>query len=560
MQFDPYYYPYPSRRNVIFGKNMVATSQPLAAEAGLQILRKGGNAIDAAIATAACLTVVEPTSNGIGGDAFAQVWVNGKLHGLNASGPAPALLNLEAVHKAGHKTMPERGLLPITVPGAPSAWAALSERFGNLSLKECLAPAIAYAEHGFPIAPITAQLWQNAYELYADYYKKTNDASIKHWFSTFASKGCALGGYAPKVGSIWRLPEQASTLADIAETNAKSFYAGSLAKKIDEFMQKMGGFLRADDLQDYKPAWVEPICTEYRGYNVWEIPPNGQGIISLMGLNIMRNFDLSTADNPDTIHKVIEATKLAFVDGLLHIADPKHMQVSVEDLLSADFGAMRAASIEKEALEPLPLTPPKGGTVYLATADAEGNMVSYIQSNYTGFGSGVVVPDTGIALQNRGACFKTDPSHVNCVAPKKLPYHTIIPGFITEANSKKSGNSPTSTGPFGPFGPFGMMGGFIQPQGHIMLMHNIIDRHLNPQSALDAPRFRWTNGRTVQVEANFPEALANALKRKGHDIHYGKIDDTDFGRGQIIWQYRDEQGIAHMGGTEPRTDGQIATY
>ncbi len=547
MQYDPYYYPYASKRNVVFGANMVATSQPLAAQAGLHILRSGGNAIDAAIATAACLTVVEPTSNGIGGDAFAQVWVNGQLYGLNASGPAPSLLNLDTVHKCGHKTMPEQGVLPITVPGAPAAWVALSERFGKLSLKKCLAPAINYAENGFPIAPITAQLWQNAYNTYAAYYKTTKDDSLKPWFSTFAPQG-----HAPYVGSIWRLPKQAKTLAEIAQSKARSFYQGALAQKIDKFMQKTGGFLRGEDLQDYAPSWVDPICTDYRGYKVWELPPNGQGIICLMALNILRNFDLSSTDNPETIHKVIEATKLAFIDGLTHISDPESMQTTVDELLSADFGAMRAALIGKMALNPTPLTPPKGGTVYLATADSEGNMVSYIQSNYTGFGSGVVVPNTGIALQNRGACFSTNPKHVNCVAPNKLPYHTIIPGFITPNVQNKS---------IQPMGPFGMMGGFIQPQGHIMLMHNIIDRHLNPQAALDAPRFRWKKGRIVHVESGFPASLANTLKRRGHDIHYGGIDDTDFGRGQIIWQYKDTQGhTSHLGGTEPRTDGQVAVF
>ncbi len=570
MQFDPYYYPYPSRRNVVFSsQGMVATSQPLAAQVGLHILRSGGNAIDAAIATAACLSVVEPTCNGIGGDAFAQVWINDKLYGLNASGPSPALLNLDAVLKAGHDNVPEQGLLPITVPGAPAAWAALNGRFGKLSLEKCLEPAIHYAEQGFPLAAVTAQLWQSAHAVYSNYAQKSNDQSVNNWFSTFAPNG-----HVPRVGSIWRLPDQAKTLISIAESKAQSFYSGNLAKKIDEFMQASGGFLRGEDLQDYTPTWVEPISVEYGGYNIWELPPNGQGIICLMALNILRNIDINNLCEVQSMHKVIEATKLAFIDGLLHIADPKYMQVNVDDLLHKDFGAKRAADISLIAIDPKPLTPHKGGTVYLATADNEGNMVSYIQSNYTGFGSGVVIPQTGIAMQNRGACFNTNIEHPNCIAPKKLPYHTIIPGFITPktdtVTSSKTLNDSTQTnnytneticGPIKPFGPFGMMGGFIQPQGHVMLMHHILNTSLNPQAALDAPRFRWTNGRTVQVEASFPSSIADALKRMGHDICYGNVDDKDFGRGQIIWQHKDEKGnISYIGGTEPRTDGQIAVY
>ncbi len=560
MQFDPYYYPYPSRRNVIFSsQGMVATSQPLAAQAGLYILRLGGNAVDAAIATAASLTVLEPTSNGIGGDAFAQVWVKDKLYGLNASGPSPALLNLKSVHDGGYTEIPQQGLLPITVPGVPAAWAALNKRFGKLSLQECLSPAIEYAEKGFPIAPITAKLWQDAYDVYSAYYEKTKDKSLKPWFDTFT-----INGHAPRAGQLWRIPSQAHTLNLIAQSNAKAFYSGKLAQNIDKFMQEMGGFLRGEDLQDYAPQWVEPICIEYRGHKVFELPPNGQGIICLMALNILKNIDLSASHEPESIHRVIEATKLAFVDGLHHIADPAHMQINIHDLLSPDYGKKRSLEIQNTALLPKPLEQLRGGTVYLAAADAEGNMVSYIQSNYTGFGSGVVVPNTGIALQNRGACFNTNEKHPNCVAPKKLPYHTIIPGFIMPNKAQKlnyNPNSDDSFGSFGPFGPFGMMGGFIQPQGHIMLMHRILDNYLNPQAALDAPRFRWINGRTVHVESSFPHALAQALKRKGHDIRYGQVDDTDFGRGQIIWQHKDaHNNISYTGGTEPRTDGQIAAF
>ncbi len=551
MQYDPYYYPYASRRHVVFGSSaMVATSQPLAAQAGLRILQQGGNAVDAAVATAACLSVVEPTGNGIGGDAFAIVWMREELFALNSSGPSPQLLSHAIVKKAGHDSMPFDGLLPITVPGIPAAWAALNKRFGVLSLEACLAPAIEYAEKGFAVAPITAELWQKAHEHYAKASEK--HTAVRTFFETFTQNG-----KCPQAGTLWRLPEQAATLRAIAETGAKAFYEGALAESIDAFMRKEGGCLRGEDLAQFQPQWVQPIKVEYRGHDIWELPPNGHGLVSLMALNILKNFDMSNADSPETMHKLIEAIKLAFVDGLAHIADPEHMRVTVDALLHEDFAAMRAASIGEKALEPVPVTPPKGGTVYLATADAMGNMVSYIQSNYTGFGSGVVIPGTGIALQNRGACFSMDTAHPNVVAGKKLPYHTIIPGFIT----KSSGTKQCECNSMSPFGPFGMMGGFIQPQGHVMLAHRMLDQYLNPQAALDAPRFRWTQGRTVEVEASFPQALASALQRKGHDIRYGTVSDRDFGRGQCIWQKqpteKDPTRI-FMGATEPRTDGQVA--
>ena len=535
---DALYYPYPSRRHVVCAaRGMVATSQPLAAQAGLHILRSGGNAVDAAVATAACLTVVEPTCNGLGGDAFAQVWTQGSLHGLNASGPAPALLHLDKVRAAGHSTMPHDGLLPINVPGIPAAWAALNQRFGRLPLTQCLEPAIHYAEHGFPVAPITADLWAASFR----HYSQSKDKALRHWFTAFAPEG-----RAPHPGELWRFPAQAATLAAIAETQAKAFYQGPLAAQIDALVTAEGGYLRGEDLAHFAPQWVEPLCMEYRGHEVWELPPNGHGLVVLMALNILKNFDMSHRDDPHTLHRLMEAVKLAFADGLAHIAEPEAMRVRVEDLLSPAYGRERAAEIGHEALMPTASQPPRGGTVYMATADGEGNMVSYIQSNYTGFGSGVVVPNTGIALQNRGACFSTDPAHPNCVAPGKRSYHTIIPGFLTRQGK--------------PVGPFGMMGGFIQPQGHVMLMHRVLDNGLNPQAALDAPRFRWTRGREMEVEAGFPQSAAEALLRRGHQLRYGAVDDRDFGRGQIIWRQEDGENTLLMGGTEPRTDGQVAAF
>lgn len=535
MPGDLLFHPYPSRRTTVCAaRGMVATSQPLAAQAGLHILRQGGNAVDAAIATAACLTVVEPTCNGIGGDAFAQVWMDGKLHCLNASGPAPSRLHVNEVRKCGHATMPHDGVLPITVPGVPAAWAALHERFGSLSFERVLQPAIDYARDGFPVSPTVAELWQAAHAHYA----ASADPALRHWFEAFTP-----AGRAPLPGELWRFPGQARTLEALAESRSVAFYKGSLAERIDAHMREVGGYLRGEDLADYAPQWVEPLCIEYAGHEVWEIPPNGHGLVALMALNILRHFAPGERDAPETMHKLIEAVKLAFADGLAHIADPGAMRITAEQLLSEDYGAEQAARIGATALEPTPGKPHAGGTVYLATADGQGGMVSYIQSNYTGFGSGVVVPGTGIALHNRGACFSLDEEHPNCVAPGKRPYHTIIPGFLTRAGV--------------PVGPFGMMGGFIQPQGHVMLVHRLLDNGLNPQAALDAPRFRWARGRVVEVEAGFPAAVAEALRRRGHDIRYGAVGDKDFGRGQIILRLPDG-GFA--GGTEGRADGQVAAW
>ncbi|SDF71682.1 gamma-glutamyltransferase family protein [Sporomusa acidovorans] len=534
MKFDALYNPYPSRRSVVYARNgMVATSQALAAQAGLAILRKGGNAVDAAVATAVCLTVVEPTSNGIGGDAFALVWVKDKLYGLNASGPAPTALSPETVRRQGHKVMPNNGWLPVTVPGAPAAWGALVERFGRLTLPEIMAPAIEYAAKGFPVSPIHSLQWEEGFKRFSN----ADGAEFKYWFDTFAPQG-----HAPRAGEIWSSSDHAATLQLLAESKTAAFYQGELADKIVSFAQKSGGFIRESDLAGFRPEWVEPIHINYRGYDIWEIPPNGHGLITLMALNILKGFTFTNKESVETYHKQFEAMKLAFADGLAHIADPRKMRVSVEDLLSDSFAAERRKLIGSQALQPMPVTPPKGGTVYLATADAEGNMVSYIQSNYMGFGSGLVVPNTGIALHNRGCNFSLDPSHPNCLEPGKKPYHTIIPGFMTQ-----NGRA---------VGPFGVMGAFVQPQGHLQMVMNTIDFQLNPQAALDAPRWQWTSGKTILVENQFPEAIAEALVRRGHDI--GRtVGNISMGRGQIIW--RDEHGVL-AGGTEPRTDGTAAAW
>ncbi|AET69006.1 gamma-glutamyltransferase [Desulfosporosinus orientis DSM 765] len=535
LNFDTLYNPYASRRVTTYANNgMVATSQPLAAEAGLSVLRKGGNAVDAAIAAAVCLTVVEPTSNGIGGDAFALIWSKGELYGLNASGPAPQLLNLQILKKAGREKMPIYGWLPVTVPGAPSAWAELSSRFGRLPLTEVMAPAIKYAEGGFPVSPTVGRSWEISFDRYAHDLK---DEQYKSWFNTFAPDG-----RAPKIGELWRSPDHARTLQSIAETKASSFYSGVIADKIDYFSKHHGGFLRKEDLAAYKPEWVNPVSINYRGYQVWEIPPNGHGLVALLALNILKGFDFDIKESTESYHYQIEAMKLAFADGLKYIADPSQMSVSINDLLSDEYAAERRKLIGGRALQPEPGRPPKGGTVYLATADSEGNMVSYIQSNYMGFGSGLVVPGTGISLHNRGNNFSLDPNHANCLQPGKKPYHTIIPGFLTKDQK--------------PVGPFGVMGGFMQPQGHVQVIMNTLDFHLNPQAALDAPRWQWINGKTIGVEHSFPEHIAQVLARKGHDINWS-MDTASFGRGQIIWRTEDD---VLAGGTESRADGYIGMW
>ncbi len=533
LEFDSSHYPYPSRRMVTYAQNgMVATSQSLAAQAGLEILRRGGNAVDAAVATAACLTVVEPTSNGIGSDAFALVWSQGELHGLNSSGPAPKSISIDKVKERGHDSIPRYGWLPVTVPGAPGAWAEIWRKFGELPFEKCLQPAIRYAQEGFPLSPVLGRAWNRAHSYYQE---RLQGEEFKPWFDTFAP-----GGNPPQTGEIWRSPDHARTLAEIAETKAESFYRGDLAEKISRFSSQHDGFLSVEDLNDFHPEWVEPIKVDYRGYQVCEIPPNGQGLVALLALNILQGMELGSKDDIDTYHKQIEALKLAFVDGQKYITDPHDMKVRVEDLLSEDYAKTRRELIKERALQPEPGKPPAGGTVYLAAADGKGNMVSFIQSNYMGFGSGLVVPGTGISLQNRGWQFSLDPEDHNSLAPGKRTYHTIIPGFLTKDDH--------------PVGPFGVMGGYMQPQGHLQVISNCVDFGLNPQAALDAPRWRWLEDKRVRLERDIPQHVAQALARRGHQVEYA-VGSGGFGRGQIIWRCPETGVLA--GGTEPRTDSAI---
>lgn len=535
MKFDALSYPYSSQRTVVYGrKGMVATSQPLAAQAGLEILKKGGNAIDAAIATAAALTVVEPTSNGIGGDAFAILWTKDKLYGLNASGPAPKAISIKALQEKGYNEIPKFGWVPVTVPGVPAAWGQLSKAFGRLPLIDVLEPAIKYAMEGYPVSPITGKYWARAFEIYS---KNLTGEEFKEWFKTFAPKG-----RAPHIGELWSSEDHGKTLQAIGETYGEDFYKGEIADKIDLYSKKYGGYLRKEDLEAFQVSWVDPVSVNYRGYDVWELPPNGQGIVALMALNILKGFEFNEKEVVDTYHKQIEAIKLAFADGQKYITDPLKMKIKTEELLSEAYGEERRRLINEKASLPMAGRPSKGGTVYLAAADGEGNMISFIQSNYMGFGSGLVVPGTGISLQNRGHNFSFDINHDNCLEGGKKPYHTIIPGFLTKDNKA--------------VGPFGVMGGFMQPQGHLQVIMNTIDFNMNPQAALDAPRWHWVKDKKVEIEKSISNEISNSLIELGHEVELQQ-DSGVFGRGQIIW--RNEEGVL-CGGTEARTDGAIATW
>ncbi len=535
MWFDPYSHKYPSRRNLVFAKKgAVATGQPLAAEAGLEILKKGGNAVDAAVATAACLTVVEPASNGIGGDAFCIVCIDNKLYGLNSSGPASKNISIEKLKSEGYDEIPPIGWPAVTVPGVPAAWATLVKRFGKLPLNEVLKPAIQYAREGYPLSPELTKNWKRRFEWYQEVAK---DDVFQHWFETFAPLG-----RAPLPGEIWRCEAMANTLQEIGDTWADSFYKGLLAEKIVRFSRQTGGYFDLSDFESFEPEWVEPLHINYRGIDVWELPPNGQGLVALIALNILKGYEMIYKEDPRSYHLQIEAIKLAFADGLSLIGDPSYSHIPIAKLLSEDYGQKRRTEISEKAKIYDPGIVPESNTVYLATVDEEGNMVSYIQSNYMGFGSGLVVPDTGIALHNRGHCFVLDPKHPNALAPRKRPYHTIIPGFLTKNGS--------------PIGPFGIMGGYMQPQAHVQVLANLLDFHLNPQEALDAPRWQWIKDNVVSIEYGTPENIPAALSRIGHDVKV-ELEHHSFGRGQIIW--KTEHGT-YCCATEPRTDGHIAVW
>ncbi|MBQ6878379.1 MAG: gamma-glutamyltransferase [Oscillospiraceae bacterium] len=539
--FNPTFQKYPSQRYPVYARGgMVCSSSAMASAAGLEILRKGGNAMDAAVATASALTVVEPTANGIGSDAFALVWSekDQKLYGLNSSGPAPMMASIDAVlsdKKDNNGKMPTFGWTAVTVPGAPKAWAELNKKFGRLSLSEDMAPAVKYAREGYPCSPNLALMWKGAFKKYKSVFGEKEE--FEEWFKTFAPEGKAF-----EAGDIIKLPNHADTLEKIGATGAAAFYSGDIARKIDADSREFGGYLRYEDLDKFEAKWVEPIKVNYHGYEVCEIPPNGQGIAALMALNILKEFSFTEKDCAETYHKQLEAMKIAFADAFHYVTDPDYMEIDYSDLLSPEYGAERAKEIGDTAKIYTHSVPPKSGTVYFCCADGEGNMVSFIQSNYMGFGSGIVVRGTGISLQNRGCDFSLDPKEANRLEPGKRTYHTIIPSFIL-----KDGKA---------VGPFGVMGGYMQPQGHLQVAMNYIDFHLDPQQALDAPRWQWMRDNTVTVETRFSSEIARLLRQKGHDLRVD-INTPSFGRGQMI--IRLENGTL-VGGTESRTDSNIACY
>lgn len=503
----------------------LATSQPLATLAGLEMIWAGGNAVDAAVAMAIALTVVEPTSNGIGADAFALVW-DGQLHGLNGSGRSPQSLTLEAC--VGLTQLSSTDWRTVTVPGAVSAWRALSERWGKLPFEQLFQPAIRYAIEGFPISPETAKAWKRAEALYLPLTAPQHQAFQAVFFP---------GNRAPAAGEIWRSPAHAKTLQAIAASGGDSFYRGELAQQIVNFAGDTGGWLTLADFADHQADWVQPISTTYRGLTVWEMPPNTQGIAALMALNLLEGFDLQQypRESVESYHLQIEAMKLAFADTYHYIADPRSMACSTEQLLDKTYAADRRRLMGERAIPIADPGIPKGGTVYLAAADQD-LMVSLIQSNYEGFGSGLLVPETGIALHNRGLGFSLQPDHPNCLGPGKRPFHTIIPAFLTQDNQ--------------PIGPFGVMGAPMQPQGHVQMVVNLMDYHLNPQAALDAPRWRFIRENVVWLERSVPQPIIDGLRDRSHQIRV-LSDVSQFGKGQMVFR---QDGVL-IAASEPRADG-----
>lgn len=518
---------YPSRRSAVAADNMVATSHPLAAQAGVSMMARGGNAVDAALAAAITLTVVEPSGNGIGSDAFAILWDGQELHGLNASGRSPAAWTAERF--AGQKDMPFRGWESVTVPGAVSAWVALSERFGKLDFATLFEPAIGYAERGFPVSPIVATLWQRAAEQLGDQ---------PGFAQTFMP-----GGAAPKAGTYFASAGHARTLRLIAETKGRAFYQGVIAEEIIAFAKQHDAALSMEDMAGHQAEWCGTISKSFDDVTLHEIPPNGQGIAALMGLGILAQTGIRDmdADDPRALHLQIEAMKLALRDAESYVADLDHMQnITVQDLLDDGYLASRAREIDLNRATNFGAGAPKqGGTVYLSAADASGMMVSFIQSNYAGFGSGVVVPGTGVSMQNRGAGFVLDPNHPNAVGPNKRPFHTIIPGFLM--------------GPNDPLMSFGVMGGPMQAQGHVQMVLRTQLFGQDPQMAADAPRWRVTEGLGVACETTLPAETLAALRGLGHELSLEAPDNAfGFGGAQLIARL---PGRGYVAGSDPRKDG-----
>jgi gamma-glutamyltranspeptidase / glutathione hydrolase len=532
--------PYPSTRHPVFARNVVATSHPLAAQAGLAMLARGGNAVDAAIAAAAAMTIVEPVSNGLGSDAFAIVWDGARLQGLNASGHAPAAWTphyFAGLHAASADSNrpPPRGWNSVTVPGAVAAWAALHERFGSLPFDALLAPAIDIAARGCALPPIVAGKWAAA-------------VPLLHGQPGFA-QAFMPGGRAPRMGELWRFPDAARGLERIAATRGEAFYRGDVAAAIVAHAKAHGGAMTEDDLASFRPQWVEPIGRAVAGHVLHELPPNGQGLTALIALGILEHFDLASLDpdGVDAIHLQIEAIKLAFADVYAHVAEPSAMRVTPEALLDDAYLAARAKLVDvRRAQVQTTGQPARGGTIYLSTADERGMMVSFIQSNFMGFGSGVVVPGYGISMQNRGHGFVLDAASANVVAPRKRPFHTIIPAFLT-----KDGQSVMS---------FGVMGAHMQPQGHVQTLLRMLLWKQHPQAACDAPRWRANDGLSVNVERHLPAQTKAGLAARGHEI--AELNDwyNDFGAGQFIWRLGDPAAEGYVAASDSRRDGLAAGF
>ncbi len=540
MTFD-FSTPYTSARLPVFARNIVSTSHPLAAQAGLRMMQQGGNAVDAAIAAAAAMTITEPVSNGLGSDAFCILWDGQKLHGLNASGPAPQAWTPDYFHrKYGGDAVnpPKRGWDSVTVPGAVSAWATMSERFGKLPFADLMAPAIEIAERGYLVPVVVQQKWAAATPLLQ---------SLPGFAESFLP-----WGRAPNVGEMFQFKAAAKGLRAIAQTKGRAFYEGEIAEALVRFSDQHGGAMTLKDLANYQAEWVEPIAQNYRGYTLHEIPPNGQGIAALIALGILENFDLASmkVDGVDSQHLQIEAMKLAFADVYRYVADPKHMEVTPAQMLDPAYLKSRANLIDmKKAQDFKAGNPVKGGTIYLTAADENGMMVSFIQSNYMGFGSGVVEPTYGIGLQNRGFGFSTDAKGLNpanLVAPGKRPFQTIIPAFLTQNGQ--------------PVMSYGVMGGNMQPQGHMQTLVRMLDYGQNPQTACDAPRWRYNEGMSINAEANMDANTVQGLNDLGHELEVINDSYQDFGAGQFIWRMGNPKVEGYVAASDPRRDGLAAGF
>lgn len=520
--------PFPSARQPVLARNIVATSQPLAAQAGAAAFARGGNAIDAALAAAITLTVVEPVMNGIGGDSFALVWEHGKLHGLNSSGRAPAQWNAKRFDKM--ETMPQRGWDSVTVPGQVAGWVLLSERFGRLPFEDLFADATRHARDGFPVSPVISGQWRDQAAL----------LQACPGFDAFMP-----GGRTPAAGEVWRFADQARTLEEIARTRGESFYRGALADAMCRHAGAHGGVLSRADLEQHRSEWVEPISVDFRGHQVWELPPNGQGIAALMALGLLEHlpYEQTAPGSAQRMHLEIEAMHLAFADLHAHVADPTHMQWTTSQLLDPAHLKARARGIDlKRASVHAPSKLPSGGTVYICTADKEGRMVSYIQSNFRGFGSGIVVPGTGISMHNRGSGFVTTAGHVNQVAGGKRPLHSIIPAFLTRAAE--------------PAMAFGVMGGNMQAQGHLQMVLRHVVEGLNPQACSDAPRWRINDAGTLTMEPGVPQEVLQGLQEMGHHPEKQAPGNLLFGSAQLVQRLPADGEAVYAAGSDHRRDGQ----